>query len=51
MALTLLYGHFSVRNSLVLGFEVPELDAILGELTLLAQELLAEFDQVGKSIA
>src|SRR5262245_28487199 len=42
---------FSVRNSLVHGFEAPELDAILGELTILAQELLAEFDQAGSSIA
>ena len=42
---------FSVRNSLVHGFEAPELDAILGELTILAQELLAEFDQAGNSIA
>jgi hypothetical protein len=42
---------FSVRSSLVHGFEAPELDAMLGELTILAQELLAEFDQVGNSIA
>ena len=42
---------FSVRNSLVHGFEAPELGAILGELTILAQELLAEFDQAGNSIA
>lgn len=42
---------FSVRNSLVHGFETPELDAILGELTILAQELLEEFDQAGHSIA
>jgi hypothetical protein len=42
---------FAVRNSLVHGFETPELEAILGELTILAQELLAEFDQAGNSIA
>jgi len=42
---------FSVRNSLVHGFETPKLEAILGELTILAQELLAEFDQAGNSIA
>lgn len=42
---------FSVRNSLVHGFEAPELDAILGELITLAQELLEEFDQAGNSIA
>jgi hypothetical protein len=42
---------FSVRNSLVHGFESPELDAILGELTILAQELLEEFDQAGNRIA
>lgn len=42
---------FAVRNSLVHGFEAPELDAMLGELTLLAQDRLAEFDQAGNSIA
>lgn len=42
---------FSVRNSLVHGFEAPELNAIFGELTLLAQELLAEFDQAGNRTA
>src|SRR5712691_7509388 len=38
---------FSVRNSLVHGFKSPgpELEEIFGELTLLAQELLAEYDQ------
>lgn len=41
---------FAVRNSLVHGFEAPELDAMLGELTLLAQELLAELDQAGESV-
>jgi hypothetical protein len=41
----------SVRNSLVHGFEAPELDVISGKLALLAQELLAEFDQAGNSIA
>ena len=42
---------FAVRNSLVHGFETPELVAILAELAILAQELLAEFDQAGSSIA
>lgn len=42
---------FSVRNSLVHGFESPGLEGIFGELTLLGQELLAEFDQAGNSIA
>ncbi|SRR6266567_1348576 len=42
---------FSVRNSLVHGFEAPELDASFGELHLLVQELLAEFDQAGHSTA
>jgi hypothetical protein len=42
---------FSVRNSLVHGFEAPRLDTIFEELALLAQELLKEFDQAGNSIA
>jgi len=41
---------FSVRNSLVHGFETPELEAILRELTILAQELLEEFDQAGNRL-
>lgn len=36
---------FSVRNSLVHGFETPQLDATLRELTTLVQELLEEYDQ------
>ena len=42
---------FAVRNSLVHGFETPELEAILEELGILAQELLVEFDHAGNSIA
>jgi hypothetical protein len=42
---------FSVRNALVHGFEALELDARLEELATLAQELLAEFDQAGNSLA
>jgi uncharacterized protein YutE (UPF0331/DUF86 family) len=42
---------FSVRNALVHGFEAQELDPIFGELTLLSQELLVEFDQSGNSTA
>jgi len=36
---------FSVRNSLVHGFEAPKLDATLTELTALVEELLDEYDQ------
>ena len=38
---------FSVRNSLVHGFETPELGAALEDMTPLVQELLAEFDEAG----
>jgi hypothetical protein len=37
----------SVRNSLVHGFETPELDPALEEMTPLVQELLEEFDEAG----
>ena len=40
---------FAARNALVHGFEASELDPMFGELTLLVQELLTEFDQAGKS--
>ena len=36
---------FAIRNSLVHGFDAPELAEILGELTPLARQLLAELDQ------
>lgn len=36
---------FAIRNSLVHGFNAPELDEILGELAPLARQLLAELDQ------
>jgi len=42
---------FSVRNSLVHGFEAPELNAVLEGMTPLVQELLAEFDQAGSKTA
>lgn len=42
---------FSIRNSLVHGFTAPELGEILGELTALTRQLLAEFDEAGNSIA
>jgi hypothetical protein len=47
--LNLALRAFSVRNALVHGFTSPgrELEGIFGELTLLAQELLAEYDQAG----
>ena len=42
---------FSVRNSLVHGFDVAGLGEILGELSALTRRLLTEYDQAGNSIA
>lgn len=50
-ALDIALRAFSVRNSLVHGFESPDLDTALEEMTPLAQELLAEFDQAGSKTA
>lgn len=38
---------FSVRNALVHGFEAPELDEAIAELTPLLDELLAEYNPTG----